>query len=239
MHFTDQRDYAIRFECGERGLSALALARPTHFVIVDVLSFSTCVVVAVERGAEIVPYRWKDALAEDYAREHGALLAGGTGSPYSLSVESLAEIAPGTRLVLPSPNGSTLAHLAAGSGEVLAGCLRNRSALSAFLNQQQGPFAIIAAGERWADGTLRPCFEDQVGAGAIIAGLLGSRSPEAASAVAAFEAVADQLSAAVAACSSGRELIEKGYPRNVELAAALDASDCLPVLRDGRFVRGE
>jgi hypothetical protein len=34
MHFTDQRDYQIRFECGERGLAALADC--TRFVSTDV-----------------------------------------------------------------------------------------------------------------------------------------------------------------------------------------------------------
>ena len=43
MHVTDQRDYGVRFEWGERGLVALAARGTTHFVIVDVLSLSTCV----------------------------------------------------------------------------------------------------------------------------------------------------------------------------------------------------
>jgi 2-phosphosulfolactate phosphatase len=237
VHFTDQRDYQIRFECGERGLAALADC--TRFVIIDVLSFSTCVVVAVEAGAEIFPFMWKDERAEQHARERGALLAGGPGSPYSLAVASLASVPRGTRLVLPSPNGSTLAYTADEHGVVLAGCLRNRSAVSELLNREPGPVAVIAAGERWSDRTLRPCFEDTIGAGAIIAELNGSRSPEAVSAVAAYQAVAGRLGDALLRCSSGRELIEKGHPRNVEMAAALDASHCVPVLREGRFVRAE
>lgn len=53
----------MRFECGEQGVRALAAAGVSHFVIVDVLSFSTCVDVAVSRGAEIIPYFWKDIRA--------------------------------------------------------------------------------------------------------------------------------------------------------------------------------
>jgi 2-phosphosulfolactate phosphatase len=46
--------------------------------------------------------------------------------PFSLSPVSLLEIPPGTRLVLPSPNGSAVAASVAATGSVvLAGCLRN------------------------------------------------------------------------------------------------------------------
>jgi len=101
--------------------SAGKYARARHFVIVDVLSFSTCVDVATERGAHIIPYFWKDSRAESYARARQALLAGGVGSTYALTVESLSRIPAGTRLVLPSPNGSTLSFGAAQYARVLAG----------------------------------------------------------------------------------------------------------------------
>jgi 2-phosphosulfolactate phosphatase len=235
-HFTDQREYRIRCEQGERGLLAIADG-VRHFVIIDVLSFTTCVDVGVSRGAEIIPYRWRDEGAQVFAGARGALLAGRPGSPYSLVVESIATLAAGTRLVLPSPNGSTLAQLAAERATVVAACLRNASAVSAYLNEQDGAFAIIAAGERWADGSLRPCFEDVVGAGAIISGLRGARSPEAESAAAVYTAVRDRLSDVLFQCSSGRELVERGHPRNVELAAQLDVSSCVPILREGSFTR--
>jgi len=236
MAFTDQCEYDVRFEQGEHGLAALAAGGVRQFVIIDVLSFSTCVDVAAERGAHVFPYLWKDARAESFAREHSALLAGGPGSPYALTVASLSTIPAGTRLVLPSPNGSTLSFTAAEHGQVITGCLRNRSAVAAFLNQRTGPVAVIASGERWRpDGSLRPCLEDTLGAGAIIAALSGTRSPEAEGAVAMFEACKERLADTLARCSSGRELLEKGHPRNVEMAAELDASRCVPLLQDGCF----
>ena len=59
-------------------------------------------------------------------------------------------------LVLPSPNGATISLEANCRGYVLAGCLRNRSAVASRAAALGGPFGIIAAGERWSDGTLRP-----------------------------------------------------------------------------------
>jgi 2-phosphosulfolactate phosphatase len=237
-HFTDQRNYTVRLEWGRQGLLALGAADPPVFVIVDVLSFSTCVAVAVEQGAEVFPYRWKDGGAVAYAREHDAALAGSRGdvtAEYSLSPESLLTIRSGARLVLPSPNGSALSFEAVAQGTVIAGSLRNRAAVSAFLNEQNRPVAIIAAGERWPDGSMRPCLEDLVGAGGIIAGLSGSRSPEADAAVAAYDAVAGRLCATLVRCSSGRELVDSGYRRDVEIAAEVDASMCVPVLKDASF----
>jgi 2-phosphosulfolactate phosphatase len=240
VHFTDQHDYAVRLEWGKRGLRALAEADPAVFVIVDILSFSTCVVVAVEQGAELLPYRWKDSGAVAYAREHRAALAGSRGdvtTAYSLSPESLLTIPSGARVVLPSPNGSTLSFEALDRGTVIAGSLRNRAAVIRFLNEQKMSVAIIAAGERWPDGSLRPCFEDLVGAGGIIAGLDGSRSPEAEAASAAYHAVAGRLGDALVRCSSGRELVDNGYRRDVEIAADVDTSMCVPILRGACFTR--
>jgi 2-phosphosulfolactate phosphatase len=102
-------------------------------VIVDVLSFSTCVDIAVARGAIVYPFRFHDRDASiEAANALGAEIAGPRGSSdyrFSLSPASLARIAAGTRLVLPSPNGSTISA-AARSVSVLAGCLRNARAVA-------------------------------------------------------------------------------------------------------------
>ena len=75
------------------------------------------------------PYRWKDETAITYAKERGADVASSRSrwdSRFSLAPSSLVDIPVGLRLVLPSPNGSSLAFQAMSTGAiVVAGCLRN------------------------------------------------------------------------------------------------------------------
>ncbi len=158
-------------EWGEQGLRALAPLCDV-VIIVDVLSFTTCVDVAVSKGAVVYPYRHKDESASEYARVNHALLAGkrGLAGGFSLSPASLLGISTGTRLVLPSLNGATLS-LTVQHAAIIAGCLRNAVAVAQAAMQLCRRIAIIPSGERWPDGSLRPCWEDWVGAGAIIAGL--------------------------------------------------------------------
>jgi 2-phosphosulfolactate phosphatase len=235
--FFDQSEFDIRCEWGEQGVSALAPISDA-VIIVDVLSFTTCVEIAVSRGAVVYPYRWKDFSSQEFAAAHGAELTGSRrdAGKYSLSPASLIRIPPGTRLVMPSPNGATLS-LGAGSTPVIAGCLRNaRAAAQAAL--RFGPrVAVIPAGERWSpSGSLRPSLEDWLGAGAILQHLPGARSPEAEAAAAVFRQLAPRLEELLLQCSSGKELVERGYPEDVRLAAQLDISAAAPALVEGAFV---
>lgn len=156
--FDDQGEFRERFEWGEAGIRRLAPGADV-VVVVDVLSFATAVDVAVGRGAIVYPYRWRDETAATFARRVGAELAvdrgtEGAAAPYSLSPASLLTIPPGTRLVLPSPNGATLVALAADLGAaVIAGSLRNARAVAAACRTAGKTIAVIAAGERWpSDG---------------------------------------------------------------------------------------
>jgi 2-phosphosulfolactate phosphatase len=99
--------------------------------------------------------------------------------------------------------------------------------------------AVIAAGERWPDASLRPAIEDLWGAGALIAACAqGWRhvSPEARAAAAAFSAIASNLTDALSECASGQELIHLGFQDDVNTAAQLDHATCVPLLREGAFV---
>jgi 2-phosphosulfolactate phosphatase len=236
--FFDQHGYMIRCEWGANGIAALG-PESDVIVIVDVLSFSTCVDVAVGNAALVYPYRWKDESAERFAASIQAVLAHSRRNEpasYSLSPASLRAIPAGTRLVLPSPNGATLSH-ATGSTPTLAGCLRNASIVAQTAQIIGGRISVIAAGERWPDGSLRPAIEDWIGAGAIIAHLTGTRSPEAEMAYQAFLAAQADLTWYLTHCSSGRELIGRGFAEDIQIAAALNVSDCAPLLTAGAYQR--
>jgi 2-phosphosulfolactate phosphatase len=233
-----QAEYDLRCEWGVEGLRAL---QPTSnaIVIVDVLSFSTAVDIALSKGASVLPYGWKDESATRFAAEHGAILGGGRkeSARYTLSPASLRSIPAGTRLVLPSPNGSTLAFGATGVPTFTA-CLRNAQAVAKQAATLGARIAVIPAGERWHDGGLRPCLEDWICAGAVLAGLPGEPSPEAEMAIASFARFHQDLLETLSRCGSGRELVEAGFKIDVELAAEYAVSNVAPVLADGQFVDG-
>ncbi len=245
-----QQPYRIRFEWGLDGARTIT-AGADLAVVVDVLSFSTCVSVAVERGVQVYPYRWKDTGAEDFAVHHHATLAGPrNGGGLSLSPSSLRDTPGLERVVLPSPNGSAICHELAAEVPLLAAvCLRNAAATADWVLAtlpEDAVIAVVAAGEKWPDGGLRPAVEDLWGAGAFLAGLVAAGrevftpeafSPEALTAAAAFDAAEPALPEQLRGCSSGRELIGMGYPDDVEIAAGLDAASAVAVFRDGAFRR--
>ncbi|RKT53049.1 2-phosphosulfolactate phosphatase [Saccharothrix australiensis] len=230
-----QEGCRLRFEWGDEGVTALG-GLCAVLVIVDVLSFSTAVDVAVGRGASVRPVRWAD-------RGHAARPA---DPSWSLRPSSLVELPAGTELELPSPNGATLCDLAADSGSlVLAGCLRNARSVAAAARElaRGGPIGVVAAGERWGTrldgpvgeqrGPLRPAVEDLLGAGAVLAALLGYGTASVEASLAAEVFARSSVEDVLAGCVSGRELIAGGHGADVALAARVDVSTAVPRLVDG------
>ena len=83
---------------------------------------------------------------------------------------------------------------------------RNATALAGVLRQYETGISIIPAGERWKQQqTLRPAIEDLIGAGAVIHGLEGTRSPEAETDARFFEAFRDDPESVLRASGSGKE----------------------------------
>lgn len=229
----------IHCEWDLNGIEALR-KHVAALVIVDVLSFSTAVDVAVGRGARVIPFPLGDQeAAQAAADEAGARLAWprkAGGTQLSLSPASLSGLGRGDRLVLPSPNGSRLS-LAGDGVPVLTGCLRNARAVAAKAQAVAagGAIAVIPAGERWPDGTLRPAIEDLVGAGAIIDALDGALTAEARIARDAFRAAATDLPDLIRSSLSGQELIRRGFGEDVELALQLSVSTTAPIMRTGAY----
>lgn len=233
MIFT-QSNYHIRCEWGMEGVHLLAPISDV-IIIVDVLSFSTSVEIATSKGARIYPFRWKDLSAYEFARSVDAEVADKTNkNGYRLSPASLLSLPAGARLVLPSPNGSTLS-LETNSTPTIAGCLRNARAVAESAGRKGKNIAVIPAGERWEDGTLRPCFEDLLGAGAIIDYLRGTLSPESEAALAVYRSSSSDIFARLSSCGSGKEKIARGEEADVVLASKLNISTCVPILTEGAY----
>ncbi|HEV8529020.1 MAG TPA: 2-phosphosulfolactate phosphatase [Actinomycetes bacterium] len=239
----------VRFEWGPVGATALA-SDCACLVVVDVLSFTTAVSVAVDRGTAVYPYPWRDRSAAAFAASVGAVLAAGRrevsdGHPWSLSPDALRHAPAAERLVLPSPNGSAISAAAAREGvAVVASCLRNGRAVGRWLVARgygtvERPILVVASGERWPDGSMRPALEDALGAGLVLATLLeegtGSLSPEAALLATAYLNTGD-AGAAVTSCASGLELATTGFAADVAIAVEINSSEVVPVFQEGAFL---
>jgi 2-phosphosulfolactate phosphatase len=226
----------IRCEWGAPGIERLR-DQTDVYIIVDVLSFTTCVDIAVSRGAWIYPYVWNDLTSAEFVKQIGGTMAVTSRSPgFSLSPLSLLEIPAGTKLVLPSPNGSTLS-LRTGQVPTLAGCLRNARSVAQATQKMGQRISVIPGGELWKDGGLRVAVEDWLGAGAIIANLNGETSAEAELASRAFKSSIEGLRDLLLRSISGQELIERGRVRDVHLAAELNISTAAPRLIERAYVQ--
>jgi 2-phosphosulfolactate phosphatase len=244
---TDQPGTGARFEWGLDGAAELGRSCAV-LVVIDVLSFTTALDVAVGRGIRVHPFPWGEQ-AEAYAHRIGAAVAVGRNSlskskPWSLSPASLMRAPVVADLVLPSPNGSAICAAAGATGTpVIAACLRNAASVVRWLRESgygdaDRPVGVIASGERWPDGTLRPCVEDLLGAAVILDGLSdapGRLSVEAAVTLAALAALPDPI-AAIRGCVSGRELVARGFGADLDVAVALNASTTVPMIVHGAFI---
>jgi 2-phosphosulfolactate phosphatase len=230
-----QGSFELRFEWGVHGLETVSTGAK-FIVIVDVLSFSTSVDIATAQGAHVFPYRWKDSSAKQFAKSVDAELAD-KSNPLgrTLSPSSLLNLPAQSRLVLPSPNGAMLSSLSK-DRPTLCACLRNFSAVAAYISERGGPVAVLAAGEQWDDGSLRPAIEDLLGAGALLSKLPGAKSPEAQIAAQAFLGCFGQLHGVINSSSSGRELTARGRGQDVDLAVQADISSAVPLLAAGAYI---
>jgi 2-phosphosulfolactate phosphatase len=248
-------DAQVHVEWGPPG-ARLASMRGDIVVIVDVLAFSTSVVLTATRGGTALSYSAAE-LEEMGGRERAAALLGAevvakdraaTTARFSLSPASLAKISRGDRLIFTSLNGAACTSAAAPAPVVIVGALTNASATARTIRGllDAGVAArctVVACGERWTSvsdepDSLRPSIEDLLGAGAIVAALQGLRtSPEAALAAASYRELQDEIGDVLRRCVSGRELIDRGFPDDVEIAAAVDSSEAVPVWRTSDPVR--
>ena len=247
-------DSSVHVEWGPIG-AALAADRGDVVVVVDVLSFSTTLSIAVSRDFTCLVYSGAEieslggpamAAIRLGARPLSRQRKVDKGNPgqVSLSPASLLTAEPGQRIVFTSLNGATVVGAASKAPALLVGAPRNATAcaeLAADLmaKTRAGRVTIVACGERWSsvepgiEGT-RPAIEDWLGAGAICAALadLGySLSAEARQASAAWRSPSALED--LADCISARELCAAGFATDVELALEVDADTKVPVRMSG------
>ena len=243
----DQFPYVCRVEWGRRGAREAA-ERGDIVIIVDVLSFSSTVVSALNAGAVIYPYP-PDLDGKSYAASVsaeyilGRAEAAREGKP-TLSPVTFNSSHHNKRYVLSSLNGAYCTWIASKVPALLIGSLLNASAVAATANKIQqdsgAAITVVPSGEMWNDvreneDRLRPSIEDYLGAGAILSKLRGDKSPEAQVCVNAFQGSKDSLEQLIWDCGSGRELRERGYEDDVLHCGRLDTTDAVPILLDGRF----
>jgi hypothetical protein len=130
-----QHPHGVRFDWGLAGAAAHA-SSSSCLVIVDILSFTTSVTVAVEAGTRVFPYAWRDETGASFARQHQAQLAAShrtasADAPWSLSPAALRRAPFTARLVLPSPNGSAISAAASVNAGRTAACVPHSKTCSA------------------------------------------------------------------------------------------------------------
>lgn len=235
MDVYGQEPFPCRFQWGPEGAGGAA-ADGHIIVIVDVLVFSTAITAMVDQGASVLPVG-SIAEAKAEAERSGARDLPGRVRPtpegWSHSPGSLVGLPAGSRFVYTSKNGARCYVATAQASRVLVGGLMNATAVAgaaARLHAQAGrPITVVACGERWDDGSLRPALEDELGAGAIIAALSLAKSAEAQAAEALFLARRAVLGEAIWDCASGRELRDRQYGDDVTFAARLDVCQTVPI----------
>jgi len=201
----------VRFEWGERGLRALAQAARVFVWWTCCASRPACRwhVRAARRCSR---FPWKDARVAAYAAERRALVAG-AGERYSLSPASLAGS--------PRERGSCcvaewLGALVRGGG-ARRGPRRlpaQREARSRARGRAGRPVAVIAAASAGPTGACARA-RGQLGAGAVIARLPGTLSPEARHARAAFELASRDLEARCAAARRRDPLLDTRWANDL------------------------
>ncbi len=247
----DQKPFTCRVEWGKRGAREAA-ERGDITIIVDVLSFSSTVVTAVNGGAIIYPYPPPiNEQALHYAKQVGAELLLGRAEAARLGRPSLSPVSfgpqhAGKKFVLCSLNGAACTWITSKVPALLVGSLLNASAAASVANRLHSKagacITVVPCGEHWDHGRdgendLRPAVEDYLGAGAILSRLEGSKSPEAQVCVHAFQQSESNLSELLWESGSGRELRAMGFANDVKHCSRLDVYDYVPRLEKDYFVK--
>jgi 2-phosphosulfolactate phosphatase len=242
--------YYCKLDWGQRGVLRAA-QRGDVLVIVDTLSFSTAVAMAVHHGGLVYPCPEGEDPVKLAKRIDGEAAVGRADVPpkgrFSLSPLTYVGLEPGTRIILSSPNGATCSYCSRQVPHLFVGALVNAravaTAVSHVLNKMDssGCVTVVACGEREMtlpeDNPIRFAVEDYLGAGAILSYLRFEKSPEARVCQSAFVDNKKDMPCILWECESGRELRAEGFGKDVEFTAQLNLYDSVPILYEGLFKR--
>ncbi|MEK7432790.1 MAG: 2-phosphosulfolactate phosphatase [Cyanobacteriota bacterium] len=232
--YYSQKEYNIKCEWGFNGLNSL-LSYSDIIIIIDILSFSTCIDIVMSKNSTAYPYKYNDESSISFAKFINAELAKKRSkNEISLSPYSLLNLKENSKIVLPSPNGSELS-LSTKNKTTFCACFRNYKAVAKKALELDENITIICAGERWGNSELRVSIEDLIGAGAVISELSGTLSPESKIALNSFNTYKNDLFSIIKESSSGKELIEKDFEDDVKLACQLNVSKHVPILSKEGF----
>lgn len=217
-------------------------------VVIDVLRATTTIVHALENGARaIVPcLEPDDAIAVRHRLGRAGVLLGGERDSTRIAGFDLdnspasytAEICRDAVIAFTTTNGTrALQRVAnAGASTIFCGALRNRHAIVEALEATGAKNVLLVCAGNEGDISL----EDLLCAGAI-AYVAAVRSPGtvlsdgARAAALAFRMSAARLTDAIATGSHAQTLAAKGFLDDILLAAKIDASDVVPIYRDGEI----
>lgn len=215
-------NFEIVFGMGRAGLKKIT-PKIQYVVLFDTFHFSTAVDIALSRGAVVFPSGSNDR----------------NEMPANwISPSSLQRAHFGERInVLPSPSTALakeafrlLKKNGHENSAVISACLRNAAAVCEWLSRRSGPVLLLVASS-YEPKLNEDCFEDILSAGAVAAGLSGSKSPETMAAHATFVAsINSGILEGLTKSKNGIQLMNAGKERDIQLAAELDVSDSVPVL---------
>ncbi len=224
---------------------------PAVLIVIDEIRASTTLVTLIDLGCDPVYVEGGVAAARRLARATGSVLVGErharrpTGFDFDNSPVALNQAGVrGGSAVLSTTNGTAILRRFRRGEWVLVGCLRNaRACAEAALRlatDRRLPIRVVCAGQ-----SRRFVIEDAVAAGEIV-----RRIVDAAAASGAPVELTDAAMAAVRLAASypdtrtaldesdgGRTLRRIGAVPDIGYCAETDASQTVPVLRDGRPMR--
>ncbi len=234
------------FDWGVFGVQQ-AVRRGDIIIVVDVLSFSTSVAIAVKNSAFIFPAKsdedamnLKDQFRTEISVKRNEVPSKGK---FSLSPATYYEIEPETKITLLSPNGATCTRQIDNSRSVFCGALVNCSTVAeAAFNEavkQNNNITVVACGERLKGSDdiykIRMAVEDYLGAGAILSKIPLPKTAESIVCENAYGKLANHVPDLIWKCESGVELRAMNFGNDIHIATNLNSIPVAPIYKNGFY----